>query len=50
MIRITQRRYNQKTHGMSITDEYYVTEYGAEFVDFVSEQGVNEFSESEEVI
>ena len=49
MIRISQRRYNKRTHGLAITDEYYVTEYGAEFVDFVSEQGLNRFAESEEV-
>lgn len=50
MIRISQRRYIEETKGIRITDEYYVTEYGAEFVDFVSEQGLNKFSESEEVI
>jgi hypothetical protein len=36
-------------HGMTISDEYYVTEYGVEFVDYVSEQGLNLFSEGEEV-
>lgn len=49
MIRISQRRYNQEMHGMTISDEYYVTEYGVEFVDYVSEQGLNLFSEGEEV-
>ena len=49
MIRISQRRYNQETQGIRITDEYYVTEYGAELVDFVSEQGLNQFAEGEEI-
>ena len=49
MIRISQRRYIEETKGIRITDEYYVTEYGAEFVDFVSEQGLNQFSQGEEV-
>lgn len=49
MIRINQQRFNIETHSLAITDEYYVTEYGAEFVDFVSEQGLNQFTESEEV-
>lgn len=49
MIRISQRRYNKETHSIRITDEYYVTEYGAEFVDFVREQDINQFTESEEV-
>lgn len=49
MIRISQRRYIEETKGIRITDEYYVTEYGAEFVDFVSEQGLNQFAEGEEI-
>ncbi len=49
MIRISQRRYIEETKVIRITDEYYVTEYGAEFVDFVREQGKNMFSEGEEI-
>lgn len=49
MIRISQQRYNKETKSIIMTDEYYVTEYGAEFVDFVSEQDINQFSEGEEV-
>lgn len=49
MIRINQQRFNQERHEVSFVDEYYVTEYGLEFVDFVSEQGINLFAEGEEV-
>lgn len=49
MIRLSQRRYINEGQSTRITDEFYVTEYGVEFVNFVSEQGVDQFAVAEEV-
>lgn len=49
IVRLHLERHDDKKSSLAITDEYYVTEYGAEFVKFVSEQGSNYFEEAEEV-
>lgn len=49
IVRLHLERHDNAEDMLLISDEYYVTEYGAEFVDFISEQGRNYFEEAEEV-
>lgn len=47
MTRIHQSRYNKETHGMTFQDEYYVTEFGLGFIEYVREQDSVEDAEAE---
>ena len=49
IVRLHFERFDDKNGSLAITDEYYVTEYGAEFVNFVSEQDENLFTKGEEI-
>lgn len=47
IVRIRQERVIDKS--LEFSEEYYVTEYGTEFINFVSEQGESQFTDVEEV-
>lgn len=49
MTRIHQMRYDGAQSSITPQDEYYVTEFGMGFVDFVRERESVEFDEVEEV-
>ena len=49
IVRLHFERFDDKNGSLAITDEYYGTEYGAEFVNFVSEQDTNQFADVEDL-
>lgn len=47
IVRLHQERHNESNGILEVSDEYYVTEYGVEFVNFVSEQESSLFTDAE---
>lgn len=49
IVRLHLERHDEKEGMLVVSDEYYVTEYGVEFVNFVSEQDVSLFADAEDL-
>lgn len=49
IVRLHLERHDEKEGMLVVSDEYYVTEYGVEFVNFVSEQDACQFSDAEDL-
>ena len=47
IVRLHLERHDDKEGILVVSDEYYVTEYGIEFVNFVSEQDSNQFADAQ---
>ena len=49
IVRLHLERSDDKEGMLIVSDEYYVTEYGVEFVNFVSEEDACQFSDAEDL-
>lgn len=50
MTRIHQSRYEKENHGIKVQDEYYVTEFGVGFIEYVREHDASEEADAEVVV
>ena len=48
MTRIHQSRYEKESKGITARDEYYVTEFGAGFIEYVREYDASEEADAAE--